>query len=272
MQSSGNRLEQIFIIVEQLEQHELKQHCNGLLETFPLNIYKTERSRRSESSYRYVPPNSGSPGISIYSLFSTHKESGCADVRDKVCSPMSLAPSCCRKDVTVDYANSLQEVGRLLIMHELIYHSDIWSYSKVDSMFSSLKRYSLLDNANDLLSLAISSEGGTTSLAGLLCEFLVVVVYTHKELEWHGSVGGVVETVVDHEVSIGTNHPIELGSLVFRLDEFEIVFLRRIDNRLQLVGVGSVGPSRREDEKWRRLKNLIWIWNYLKVNWSQWVV
>jgi hypothetical protein len=73
-------------------------------------------------------------------LCSEYGEADCADVRDKIYGLHSLAPTCCRMFVTIDYSLPLWQVYRSLLHHHIHQHSDDQLPEKVVSIFENLHR------------------------------------------------------------------------------------------------------------------------------------
>jgi len=104
----------------------------SIMTSIPAKLCK-EQSRRSEDksvqNYR-----------SLLLLCSEYGEADCADVRDKVYGLHSLAPTCCRMIITVDYSLTLCQVYRSLLHHHIHQHSDDQRPEKVVSIFENLHR------------------------------------------------------------------------------------------------------------------------------------
>jgi hypothetical protein len=111
---------------------EERKIISSIMTSIPAKLCK-EQSRRSEdkSVENHRP---------LLLLCSEYGEADCADMRDKVYGLHSLAPSCCRMIVTIDYSLPLYQVYRSLLYHHIHQHSDDQLPEKVVSIFENLHR------------------------------------------------------------------------------------------------------------------------------------
>jgi hypothetical protein len=67
----------------------------------------------------------------LLDLIFTYKEAGCVNPRDKVFGLHSLAASCCRKAISIDYAKSPFEIGGMVLKHHIFNHMEETELSAV---------------------------------------------------------------------------------------------------------------------------------------------
>lgn len=63
------------------------------------------------------------PNTPLLSLMQTYRDAKCADIRDKLFGLHSIALSCCRKSVPIDYTRSTYNLCGMILAHHFYHHS-----------------------------------------------------------------------------------------------------------------------------------------------------
>ncbi|KAG4442033.1 hypothetical protein IFR05_002501 [Cadophora sp. M221] len=106
---------------------------------FPLCLNETRRCRRSEDRNTVVekdPP-------SLFDLCIKHGQAECEDPRDKVYGLQSMAQTCCREAVPIDYSLSLPDISAMVVSHHISMHTpqDITQYRWRENLVGSLEKF-----------------------------------------------------------------------------------------------------------------------------------